>query len=161
MSNVEQGSGTSAPPRVPRQRGQDAVTEQTAWVGWVVFGAVMMALLGSFHVIAGLVAIFDESYFVAPHADLVVSVDYDTWGWTHLVGGLVVLAAGLGLLTGAMWARVLGVGVAMLSALVNIAFSFAGFGSLSGTVSIVAELALGALFAISYRRLASLARATA
>ena len=67
-------------------------------------------------------AIFDESYFVAPHADLVVSVDYDTWGWTHLVGGLVVLAAGLGLLTGAMWARVLGVGVAMLSALVNIAF---------------------------------------
>lgn len=48
-----------------------------------------------------------------------------------------------------------------LLALVNIAFSLAGFGSLSGTVSILAELALGALFAISYRRLASLARAAA
>ena len=43
----------------------------------------------------------------------------------------------------------------------NIGFSFAGFGSLSGTVSILAELALGALFAISYLRLASLARAAA
>lgn len=48
-----------------------------------------------------------------------------------------------------------------LLALVNIGFSFAGFGSLSGTVSILAELALGALFAVSYLRLASLARAAA
>jgi len=48
-----------------------------------------------------------------------------------------------------------------LLALVNIGFSFAGFGSLSGTVSILAELALCALFANSYRRLASLARAAA
>ena len=48
-----------------------------------------------------------------------------------------------------------------LLALVNIGFSFAGFGSLSGTVSILAELALGALFAMSYLRLASLARAAA
>jgi len=49
----------------------------------------------------------------------------------------------------------------LLLAVVNIGLSFAGFGSLSGTVSIVAELALGGLFAVSYRRLASLARATA
>ena len=46
-------------------------------------------------------------------------------------------------------------------AVVNIGFSFAGFWSLSGTVSILAELVLAALFAVSYRRLASLARATA
>ena len=48
-----------------------------------------------------------------------------------------------------------------LVAVVNIGFSFAGFGSFSGTVSILAELALAALFALSYLRLASLARATA
>ncbi|MGO4594602.1 hypothetical protein AB4Z18_12350 [Leifsonia sp. 2TAF2] len=48
-----------------------------------------------------------------------------------------------------------------LVAVVNIGFSFAGFGSLSGTVSILAELAFAALFALSYLRLASLARATA
>ncbi|MDR6611649.1 hypothetical protein [Leifsonia sp. 1010] len=55
-----------------------------------------------------------------------------------------VLAAGYGLL-----------------AVVNIVLSFAGFGSLSGTVSILAELALGSLFALSYLRLSSVARATA
>src|SRR3954447_6559546 len=48
-----------------------------------------------------------------------------------------------------------------LVAVVNIGFSFAGFGSFSGMVSILAELALAALFALSYLRLASLARATA
>jgi hypothetical protein len=48
-----------------------------------------------------------------------------------------------------------------LVAVVNIGLSFAGYGSLSGTVSILAELVLAALFALSYQRLASLARATA
>lgn len=74
-----------------------------------------------FHILAGLVALFNDTYFVAPHQDLVVSVSYDTWGSAHLIGGLV---AGVGLFTGAMWARVLGVGVgvAMLSAIVNLAF---------------------------------------
>jgi hypothetical protein len=46
-------------------------------------------------------------------------------------------------------------------AVVNIGFSFAGYGSLSGTVSILAELVLAALFAVSFRRLTSLARAAA
>jgi hypothetical protein len=48
-----------------------------------------------------------------------------------------------------------------LVAVVNIGLSFAGFGSVSGTVSILAELAFAALFSLSYVRLASLARATA
>jgi hypothetical protein len=48
-----------------------------------------------------------------------------------------------------------------LVAIVNLGFSLAGFGSPSGTVSILAELALALLFALSYLRLTSLARATA
>lgn len=51
---------------------------------------------------------------------------------------------------------VLGAGYALL-AVVNIGFSFAGYGSLSGTVSILAELLLAALFLLSFARL----RATA
>lgn len=122
MSDIQQQAPTAGTARIPQQRGQDAATEQTAWVGWVVFGAAMMVMLGTFHAIAGLVALFKESYFVAPAADLVVSVSYDTWGWAHLVGGAVVLAVGLGLFTGAAWARVLGVTIAMLSAIVNLVF---------------------------------------
>lgn len=122
MSDMQQKAPTARSSRVPRQRGQAAPGEQTAWVGWVVFGAMMMILLGSFHAISGLVAIFDETFFVVPSQDLVVTVSYDTWGWVHLIGGLVALAAGFGLFTGAMWARVLGVVVATVSAILNFAF---------------------------------------
>jgi hypothetical protein len=122
MSEMQQKAPAGGTARVPQQRGQEAPTAQTGWVGWVVFGAMMMILLGSFHAIAGLVALFDETYFVAPNQDLVVTVSYDTWGWVHLIGGLIALAAGFGLFTGATWARVLGVVVAMVSAVVNLAF---------------------------------------
>lgn len=121
MSDVRQQASVAGTTRVPQQRGVEA-PESSAWTGWVVFGAMMMILLGSFQAIAGLVALFDEGYYLVVNDELLVSVNYDTWGWTHLVIGLVALAAGLGLMTGAMWARVLGVAVAMISAIVNLAF---------------------------------------
>lgn len=122
MSDIQQQAPSAGTARIPQQRGQPAPTAQTGWVGWVVFGAFMMVMLGTFHAIAGLVALFKETYFVAPSADLVVSVSYDTWGWVHLVGGLAVLAVGVGLFSGAMWARVAGVAIAMLSAIMNLVF---------------------------------------
>jgi hypothetical protein len=107
--------------RVPQQRGK-SVTEPTGWAGFVIFGAMMMILLGSFHAIAGLVAIFNDKYYLVPSTGLVVSVDYTVWGWVHLILGLVAIAAGIGLFTGAMWARVTGIIVAGVSAIVNFAF---------------------------------------
>lgn len=121
MSDMRQEASATGTTRVPRQRGQ-VEPPPTGWAGFVVFGALMMILLGSFQAIAGLVALFNETYFVVPNQDLMVSVSYDTWGWVHLIVGVVAVAAGLGLMTGAMWARVTGVVVAMVSAIVNIAF---------------------------------------
>jgi hypothetical protein len=83
---------------------------------------MMMILLGSFQAIAGLVALFDDGYYLVAPSGLVVNVDYTAWGWVHLIVGIVALAAGAGLFTGAMWARVLGIIVATLSAIVNFAF---------------------------------------
>ena len=122
MTDVRGGVTGTGTGRVPTGPGRKVPGEQTAWVGWVVFGAVVMVLLGVYHLIAGLVALFRESYFVAPNRDLLVTMSYDAWGWVHLVGGLVVLAAGVGLLTGATWARVVGVVVAMISSVLNLAF---------------------------------------
>lgn len=96
--------------------------EPTAWVGWIVFAAIMMVLLGMFHVVQGFVAIFNSDYFVVGPSGLVVSMDYTAWGWTHVIGGLVVAVAGVCLFTGQMWARVVGVALAVLSAVVNLAF---------------------------------------
>lgn len=122
MAEVRGHPATAGPERGSRGPGRRAPGEQTAWVGWVVFGAAMMVLLGLFHLITGLVALLSSSSLAVPHRDLLVDVGYDAWGWVHVAGGLVALAAGVGLLTGATWARVLGVVVAMASALVNLGF---------------------------------------
>ena len=122
MSDVRQQPPAAGTARVPQQRGQVEAPKPSAWTGWVVFGAMMMILLGTFQAIAGLVALFDDGYYVVVSDELQVNVDYTAWGWTHLLVGLVALAAGIGLMTGQMWARVVGVAVAMVSAIVNLAF---------------------------------------
>ena len=101
---------------------EDRNRDQTGWVGWIVFGGTIMVLLGAFHAIQGLVALFKDEYFVVGQSGLVVSVDYTAWGWAHLILGLIVAGAGCGLLAGQMWARIVGVLVAMASAVVNLAF---------------------------------------
>jgi hypothetical protein len=122
MSDVHKEAPATGATRVPQQRGYEARPEATGWTGWVVFGAMMMILLGAFQAIAGLVALFDKGYYLVGPNGLVVHVNYTTWGWVHLLVGVVALAAGFGLFTGAMWARVLGITVAVISAIVNFVF---------------------------------------
>lgn len=95
---------------------------RTGWYGLVVFAGILMIMLGAFHAMAGLVALFEDEYFLVSQQGLVVSADFTTWGWTHLLLGVLVAVAGGALLTGAAWARVVAVVLAMLSAIVNLAF---------------------------------------
>ena len=94
----------------------------SGWIGMVVFGGIMMIVVGTFQVMAGLVGIFNDSYWLVPSEDLVVSVDYTAWGWAHLLIGIAAIAVGAGIFSGATWAIVGGVVLASLSALVNLAF---------------------------------------
>ena len=113
----------SARAKVPQQRAPGgAPQEETGWVGMIAFGGIMMIMLGFFHAMAGFVALFQEEYFLVGASGLVVTVDYTAWGWTHLILGALVLAAGIAVLAGQMWARVVTIVVAMASALVNLAF---------------------------------------
>jgi hypothetical protein len=96
--------------------------EPTAWVGYVIFAASLMLLVGAFHAIAGLVGIFNDGYYVLPKRQLVLQIDYTAWGWIHLIAGILVAAAGVALLTGRTWARVVGVVVAVLSLVANFTF---------------------------------------
>lgn len=108
---------TSGPaPPIPEERGA------TRWVGWVFFAAVMMTIVGAFEIVAGLTAILNSGYYLVDEQDLLVSVDYAAWGWVHLGLGAVAIAAGIGLLTAQTWARVVAIALAMVSAVVNLAF---------------------------------------
>jgi hypothetical protein len=96
--------------------------DPTPWTGWVVFASFMMIMVGSFQVIEGLVALFDDGFYRVTEGGLVVNVDYNVWGWTHLLLGVLLIATGVGVLAGNILARTVAVALAGLSALVNMLF---------------------------------------
>jgi len=105
----------------PRQYTED--TEVTGWVGWIVFAGTMMMILGVFHMFEGLIALFRHTEIAFPASGLTVQVSYTQWGWLQLLAGVLVFFAGLGLFTGRMWARTVGVILVSISALINFAWA--------------------------------------
>jgi hypothetical protein len=94
----------------------------TAWTGWVVFAAFIMILNGVIQALEGLMALFNHNYYHVSSSGLAVSVDYTWWGWVHLILGVAIFAAGLGVLTGNLLARIVGVMLAGLNAVVALLF---------------------------------------
>jgi hypothetical protein len=90
-------------------------------IGWTTFAALMMMLIGFWHAMAGLVAILDDGFYGAAR-EYVFSFNTTTWGWIHLIVGIIVLLAGVGLFRGAVWARTIGVIMAAVSGLVGFAW---------------------------------------
>src|SRR5215212_11744986 len=72
----------------------------TAWTGWVVFAAFMMIMVGVFQAVEGLVALFDDGFYRVTDSGLVVNVDYNVWGWTHMLLGALLIISGVGVLAG-------------------------------------------------------------
>ncbi|AEV84908.1 membrane protein [Actinoplanes sp. SE50] len=99
-----------------------ATREPTAWIGAVVFAGVMLMLLGGFQAIEGIVALVRDQYYLTTRSGLVLTFDYTAWGWTHLLLGVLAVLTGIGIFLGQMWARVIGIIVAVLSAFANMMF---------------------------------------
>ena len=96
--------------------------KSSGWaVGFTMFAAIMLLIAGSFQILAGLAGIFENEFYVRT-ANYFLEFDVTAWGWIHLVWGVLVLLAGLGLLQGSLWGRTLGVIGAAVSALINFAF---------------------------------------
>jgi hypothetical protein len=117
MTDTAPSSSPSAPGRAVT-----APPTPTRWVGWILFAATMMVLLGALHAIAGLLALLNDEYYQVGKGDLAVDASYTVWGWTHLVVGAVIAVAGVALVYGRTWARVVGVAVAGVSVVLNVAF---------------------------------------
>jgi hypothetical protein len=96
--------------------------ETSPWVmGLAVFAGALMITVGIFQVIAGLVALFQNEIYVVGQ-QYVVSFDVTSWGWIHLLVGVLLVAAGCGVITGQLWARVVGIALAVLSMIANFMF---------------------------------------
>jgi hypothetical protein len=90
-------------------------------VGFIMFAAIMMIMVGVFQALQGIVAIFENEFYVTTR-NYLFKFDATTWGWTHLILGLIVAFAGWGLFSGRTWARTVAIILAFLSALANFLF---------------------------------------
>jgi hypothetical protein len=81
----------------------------------------MLLLIGVLQFLEGLAAIVKDQFFVVT-SNYAFKIDVTTWGWIHLIWGIVMVLAGIYLFRGATWARVIAVVVAILSAIGNFAY---------------------------------------
>jgi hypothetical protein len=98
-----------------------ASTRTTVWSGWVWFAGVIMIMMGVLNAFEGLVALFNQQYYVVGPNNVLV-LNLTGWGWLHLILGALVLLTGVALLFDAGWARVVTVILAGLNVIAQLAF---------------------------------------
>ncbi|CAM5592068.1 DUF7144 family membrane protein [Streptomyces tanashiensis] len=91
-----------------------------AWAaGGTLFAGVLMLVTGIMDVFQGIAGIAEDDIYTRV-GDYVFKFNLTTWGWIHLILGIVVAIAGFGILRAAEWGRVAGIALASL----NILFQF-------------------------------------
>lgn len=106
------GRGEHAPKRSAAPRG--------AWLGWSMFGGVLLSIVGVFNIFGGLVALLEDRLTYIDEGSLVV-VDLTAWGIVELVFGVVLLVTGIGLLARNRVARAVAIILIGLHAIVQLA----------------------------------------
>ena len=99
----------------------DALQTSGGAVGLTALAGILMFMLGGWWIIAGLVAIVNDDFYVVTQ-EWIFEFSTTSWGWTHLILGIVVLFAGIGVFSGMVWARTVGVILAGISGLVAFAW---------------------------------------
>jgi hypothetical protein len=122
----EQGQATGRA-EAERGRGYPPTGRRGEHRGAVVFGTALagtlMILGGLWGVIVGLVALSSNHIFIlAPSTSYYYYWTYHGWGWVELILGAVLLATGVCVLLGMAWARYVGAGIAVLSAIAHFMF---------------------------------------
>src|SRR4051812_33875809 len=92
--------------------------------GWKLFAGIMILIVGTMNVFDGLVGITQANYIkgLLPNGELPVTNNVKTWSWVVLIIGAVMILAGFLIFAGNMFGRVVGIIVASLNALVQLAY---------------------------------------
>ncbi|MFH9710385.1 hypothetical protein ACH4MW_19845 [Streptomyces luteogriseus] len=110
-----------APP-APGERGPDgsgAGGSGDPWAaGGLVLGGILMVVYGLFAVLQGIAAIAGDEVYTS-FGQYSFAFDLTAWGWIHVIVGVLVVVSGLGLFTGADWARVASAIVVGLALIAN------------------------------------------
>ena len=100
-------------------QGRRTEPEPSGWaVGGMLFAATILTMVGVFQVFTGIAALIEDQFFVVGR-EYAYEVDVTTYGWIHLVIGLLVAGAGFALFAGRTSAIVFAIVVATVSAIAN------------------------------------------
>lgn len=91
------------------------------WTGWLAFTAILLVVLGSFHAIAGIVALFESEIYSAGSGTMWI-LSHASWGWIHIIWGLLAVWSGSLLASQNVYGHIFTVLVAVVSAIVSLAF---------------------------------------
>jgi len=89
--------------------------------GVSVFAGVILVTLASFQILEGLSAVLKDNVYVSG-LNYAYAINLTTWGWIHLVIGVIGVAVGIGILAGQAWGHILGILFAVISALSQFMF---------------------------------------
>jgi hypothetical protein len=107
--------GTSRPAYRPERK-------ESGWAGWVRFAAFLMILNGFIQALEGFIALVNPDYYRVSSSGLAVAINYTGWGWVHLIIGIALFASGMGVLSGNVLARFVGVAFVALNAVTALVF---------------------------------------
>ena len=92
---------------------------ESAWAeGIGIFAGAALLTVGIFQFLEGVAAAAKDDVFVRT-SNYVFEFDLTTWGWIHIVLGIIVAIVGGAILASQPWAYVAGIVVAVLSSLLN------------------------------------------
>ncbi|MGW5388263.1 DUF7144 family membrane protein [Nocardia sp. NPDC003963] len=86
--------------------------------GTSIAAAALLLVAGFITLFQGISAAAKDDVFVAG-PNYVYELDLTSWGWIHIVFGILLILVGLALFTGALWARVTAIGLVALSIVAN------------------------------------------
>lgn len=97
------------------------MNEKHSMAGWIGFAALMMFVIGGIAFFEGLIALFEDDYFVVTRSGYLV-VDLTTWGWIMLIWGVILCLAAYGLIAAQGWARWFSIILVSLNILAQLGF---------------------------------------
>ena len=89
--------------------------------GWIGFAGMLMLIIGSIDFFQGLIALFEDEYYVVTASGFLV-VDLTAWGWIMIIWGVLLILAGLGLIGAQGWARWFAIVVVSLNFIAQLGF---------------------------------------
>ncbi|GAA2852307.1 membrane protein [Actinoplanes cyaneus] len=96
-----------------------ARNSSSPWVGLVLFAGIMLLINGGFEVIEGIVMLARDDIAQATADALAIPADFTFWGWMQLILGAITVLAGVGILYGKTWARLVVIVIGVVSVFSN------------------------------------------